>query len=712
MKSFYKKIFALENISGYKVLTLFGKKIKLRNNFGHVKFPKNAENYVYNGTTPNKIKRLAIVASFNSKGKIEDYVVYYLQELKKVCDGIIFIADNPVIESEVEKIKEYVIYAEFKRHNRYDFGSYNRGYEYALNSGILSDIDELVLCNDSNFGPIYPLEEVFGKMAGKDCDFWGLLSNTDYKYHIQSYFMAFRSKVIKSNKVHEFLSKIKKEKSFRDVVVNYECEFTHYLHDNGFKSETFVPLYIDEETENKLIINGNRNKTLLPITLIEKFHFPFVKIKSFTQFYKDVACCDSPVEILECIKPINPKVYNLIEKYLDEHHIKYDAPLSSAYELIDQNDIISFNLFDTLVFYPYMKMADLYLHMEKLYGMPGFVKERILASEKIVEKFPDKLYTIDDLYNLMPKKYRIMKEKELSFREKVICRNDKIYDLYKYALSKNKTVVIMLDTSFPKSMIMQILKEKEISDYSGLYISGDYNKTKISGELYKQLMKDYDIQASEQGVLSKSVLHIGIYNTADIKIPKSLSFSTYKVPKYKDTYKKSGNSKKYQVAYKTEPSVQNSIINFLVVKHLLNGEIVNYRHEAGYGLCGPILLCFLQRLTKSPVCMNLDDALLQKAFVKIKKELPKMMAYLNKDKEFKQSQVSELIKYVSNLESDEDNIMANIQSGAISFVKDFYAVYKDFAPEFDLKLALNQFLYWGKYTSRYDEAVISETVKK
>jgi hypothetical protein len=305
-----------------------------------------------------------------------------------------------------------------------------------------------------------------------------------------------------------------------------------------------------------------------------------------------------------------------------------------------------------------------------------------------------------------------MKEKELSFREKVICRNDKIYDLYKYALSKNKTVVIMLDTSFPKSMIMQILKEKEISDYSGLYISGEYNKTKISGELYKQLMKDYDIQASEQGVLSKSVLHIGIYNTADIKIPKSLSFSTYKVPKYKDTYKKSRNSKKYQVAYKTEPSVQNSIINFLVVKHLLNGEIVNYRHEAGYGLCGPILLCFLQRLTKSPVCMNLDDALLQKAFVKTKKELPKMMAYLNKDKEFKQSQVSELIKYVSNLESDEDNIMANIQAGAISFVKDFYAVYKDFAPEFDLKLALNQFLYWGKYTSRYDDAIISETVKK
>ena len=110
--------------------------------------------------------------------------------------------------------------------------------------------------------------------------------------------------------------------------------------------------------------------------------------------------------------------------------------------------------------------------------------------------------------------------------------------------------------------------------------------------------------------------------------------------------------------------------------------------------------------------MDLDDTLIHKVFEEIKNELPKMMAYLNKDKEFKQSQISELIKYVSNLEPDEDNIMADILAGAISFVKDFYAVYKDFAPEFDLKLALNQFLYWSKYTSRYDEAVISETVKK
>lgn len=94
-------------------------------------------------------KRLAVFASFNKDGLILDYVVYYLKELKKVVDGIIFVTDNPILPTELEKIKDFIVYAECQRHEEYDFGSYKRGFFWAKKNGLLKDCEELVFCNDS-----------------------------------------------------------------------------------------------------------------------------------------------------------------------------------------------------------------------------------------------------------------------------------------------------------------------------------------------------------------------------------------------------------------------------------------------------------------------------------------------------------------------------------------------------------------------------------
>ena len=144
------------------------------------------------------IKRLAIFASFSANGKIDDYVVYYIKNLKKVCDAIIFVADNSIIPNEFEKIKKYVIYASFNRHGEYDFGSYKRGYLYAKEKGLLNISEELVLCNDSCYAPVYPFENMFSNMKQRKCDFWGICANDQFCYHLQSYFLVFNAKVFKS----------------------------------------------------------------------------------------------------------------------------------------------------------------------------------------------------------------------------------------------------------------------------------------------------------------------------------------------------------------------------------------------------------------------------------------------------------------------------------------------------------------------------------
>lgn len=58
------------------------------------------------------MERLAFFSFYDWDNIIDDYVIYYLKELKKTCD-VVFIADNVLSKKELEKIEKliYIKYA-------------------------------------------------------------------------------------------------------------------------------------------------------------------------------------------------------------------------------------------------------------------------------------------------------------------------------------------------------------------------------------------------------------------------------------------------------------------------------------------------------------------------------------------------------------------------------------------------------------------------
>ena len=46
---------------------------------------------------------VAIFAHYSANNKIDDYVIYYLKQLKKIAKDIIFVSDCNVKELELEK---------------------------------------------------------------------------------------------------------------------------------------------------------------------------------------------------------------------------------------------------------------------------------------------------------------------------------------------------------------------------------------------------------------------------------------------------------------------------------------------------------------------------------------------------------------------------------------------------------------------------------
>ena len=243
------------------------------------------------------MKRIAIFAHFDKENLIEDYVVHYLTELKKVTENIIFVSDSDIYDSELLKIKKIVKFSIIGKHGEYDFGSYKRGVLWAMENLNLNNYEELILCNDSCYAPLYPFELMFKKMSCQNLDFWGatenpvgLVLNSDNEYktsyikHIQSYFVVFKPQIFLSKCFENFMLSIKQEKCKEQIIINYEQGLTQLLLKFGYKYD----VYCNSSKKNK------NSHIEFYENLIKNDKIPFVKtsifrsnnLRKFTPNYK------------------------------------------------------------------------------------------------------------------------------------------------------------------------------------------------------------------------------------------------------------------------------------------------------------------------------------------------------------------------------------------------------------------------------------------
>lgn len=265
----------------------------------------------------NDKKMVTVLASFSASGKIEDFQIYLLKGLQKVSDYIVIVSDNPVYEEELTKIGEICNHCIFFRHGEYDFGSYKYGYNYLIENNILENDDNLLFINDSNYGPVYPFENVINDFKSKKCDFYGLTYGNNYDLEfLQSFFYIFKPNVYNSTIFKDFMSSIKKQLAQAWVALEYEYTFTNMLEQGHFLYTSYIPKTFMSHI-NKAI------PTKYGYTLMNEYKYPLVKRKALQG-----STVDSVDDILNHIKLNNNELYEIIikrenidgyvkEKYID-----------------------------------------------------------------------------------------------------------------------------------------------------------------------------------------------------------------------------------------------------------------------------------------------------------------------------------------------------------------------------------------------------------
>lgn len=222
------------------------------------------------------MRRAVVFAHYDKDNLIDDYVVYYVSALKKAGCDVVFVSCKELAQTELEKLNGLVIHTITENHDEYDFGSYKRGFLYLEPK--LSEYDELIFANDSCYGPLYPISEVFAEMEKKNCDFWGITKNNfgyikQFKHyfvrrtHIQSYFIAFKNNIFTQEFFANFINSIKHEQEKRDIIINYEIGLSELLIKQGYKFAVLVDAY------NRI----NNASVLKWRQLILRYKMPFFK---------------------------------------------------------------------------------------------------------------------------------------------------------------------------------------------------------------------------------------------------------------------------------------------------------------------------------------------------------------------------------------------------------------------------------------------------
>lgn len=178
-------------------------------------------------------KRLFLFAGFTPDGKIDDALVYYIQNLSQFGDVILFM-DSDCSTHELAHVKQYTIYAHAKHHGEYDFGSYKRGYQYAYDNGILKNYDVLYLVNDSVYGPTMDIKNTIINIEQIPTDAAGLIIS-EHKTHefMESWFVRLNKSVFMSKWFYDFITSITHQDYKYQITVKYEHGLSNLIKNNG-----------------------------------------------------------------------------------------------------------------------------------------------------------------------------------------------------------------------------------------------------------------------------------------------------------------------------------------------------------------------------------------------------------------------------------------------------------------------------------------------
>lgn len=368
------------------------------------------------------------------------------------------------------------------------------------------------------------------------------------------------------------------------------------------------------------------------------------------------------------------RIYHYYKKRKAEYRRRKNQLLKEPLlQKLLQYDVISFDIFDTLITRKIYEPDDLFLLMNEKLKNPFFFKQRKEAEQRAREKL-QKDVNLDEIYEYYQKINNISKKEcekiqnleealELKFTTPRIEMRNLVEELHQ----KKKMLIIISDMYLKKETILDMLKQcgYQINFFEAIYISNEENKRKDTKEIWPYIKKQYE---------KKSIIHIGDNNHSDVISPKEFGIHTKKVKSSKELFQESTLYPAI-VPYLTSKSVSDSIFLGMMINHrLFNSPFHSLKIETiedlGYAFHGTMIYEYLNFLEKESTSCDVLLFLAREGY-----NLQKLYQQFC---EYKKIPEKKNVYFLTSRKSttsatmmEEKDIIENIQ-------KEFHGTFKDF----------------------------------
>ena len=207
-------------------------------------------------------RRLLIYVVYDVRGDVEEYIPYALTRLREHCARIMVVVNGALTETGRSRLAPLADEIIVRENRGYDIWGYKAGLDAAGDA--IAEYDEVLLANDTWFGPVRPFGPLFDRMDRSPLHFWGMtdhvrvepnpFTQTGYlPYHLQSYWLAVRRDMFLSEDWIAYWRDLPQMDTYADAVVKHEGIFTEHFTDLGYVGEVAFPTLTDK-VENHAVL--------------------------------------------------------------------------------------------------------------------------------------------------------------------------------------------------------------------------------------------------------------------------------------------------------------------------------------------------------------------------------------------------------------------------------------------------------------------------
>lgn len=252
-------------------------------------------------------------------------------------------------------------------------------------------------------------------------------------------------------------------------------------------------------------------------------------------------------------------------------------------EFLAGYDVISFDVFDTLLFRPFSSPTDLFYFVGENLLFLNFKELRMRfereAREEKRSRYGQGEVTLSEIWEKLSRETGISMEQgmqtELDCEEAFCYANPYMLSVYRLLQKQGKQIIAVSDMYLPSAFIKKLLKKAGYEGIEKVCVSCEYGAGKSDGTLFAKVKRELP-----DGV---SVVHIGDNPHSDVKMAKKYGFNAYHYP----------NADRKTAAYRAmEMSpVVGGAYRGIVNHHLYNGiESYGMAYEYGYVYGGLFVL--------------------------------------------------------------------------------------------------------------------------